>query len=523
MAVSGLFLSLSPIYLIAGSVFAFFAYFFVGSKKAKLDHIPGPWLAKYSNAWRGYQAWKLNHHQEGVNNYQINMIGRYGDVVRIGPTHVLVYDPEAIETVFGFRQRLDKGPGYNVFVIRGTNQTALVSIKEEETHGRFRRPIAHAYSLSSLKGYEGYIDQMIEKLVGVMDKYGSQGKPINMSRWLQYWGFDVMSKISFGEPLGFLDHGYDFNGMLKAQQEHFRYISVANNFPFLDTITKRNPFLNLFKKKPTNKFFLFAQRVVRERLLKAEKDPEAQTLVTNRQYDDLLGSFIASRKAYPLMDEIRLIHLSTTNVVAGANNSAKAMDATIHWLALHPEAQDRLYNEITSVNMAAMKEAETEGPAALDLALKMPYLDAMIQESYRTFGAPANNLERLAPKNGLRLPDGTELPPGTVVAMNAASIAMLPDVFGADARQFNPDRWMRRDYESAEKHHERVLKMRRAMLVFGHGSRSCIGKNIVQLELYKIWATLLRIYRFEAVDVKLHNVMVIPRRREEGTDMSVQI
>ena len=83
-------------------------YLFVQSRKAGLDHIPGPWLAKYTNAWRGYQAWRLNHHAEGANNYQINLIGKYGGVVRIGPTHVLVYDPEAIDTIFGFKKRLDK-------------------------------------------------------------------------------------------------------------------------------------------------------------------------------------------------------------------------------------------------------------------------------------------------------------------------------------------------------------------------------------------------------------------------------
>lgn len=80
------------------------------------------------------------------------------------------------------------------------------------------------------------------------------------------------------------------------------------------------------------------------------------------------------------MTEQRLTHLSATNVLAGANNSARAMDVTINWLAMHPEEQDRLYNEIVAVNVQAMKEADTEGPAALELALKMPYLDAMIQE-----------------------------------------------------------------------------------------------------------------------------------------------
>jgi hypothetical protein len=68
----------------------------------------------------------------------------------------------------------------------GTDQTALVSIKDEKTHGMYRRPIAHAYSLSSLKGYEPYIDEMIEKLIGELDKHAADGTPINMTRWLQF-------------------------------------------------------------------------------------------------------------------------------------------------------------------------------------------------------------------------------------------------------------------------------------------------------------------------------------------------
>ncbi|EXJ82919.1 hypothetical protein A1O3_06735 [Capronia epimyces CBS 606.96] len=82
-------------------------YLYVGSKKAQLDHIPGPWLAKYTDAWRGYQAWRLNHYKD-LSNYQINLIGRYGDLVRIGPNIVLCFDPEAISTIYGFKERLEK-------------------------------------------------------------------------------------------------------------------------------------------------------------------------------------------------------------------------------------------------------------------------------------------------------------------------------------------------------------------------------------------------------------------------------
>jgi len=68
----------------------------------------------------------------------------------------------------------------------GVNASGLVAIQDEYTHGRYRRPVAHAYSLSSLKGYEPYIDEMIQKLVSILDDFERSGKVVNMSDWLHY-------------------------------------------------------------------------------------------------------------------------------------------------------------------------------------------------------------------------------------------------------------------------------------------------------------------------------------------------
>ena len=146
-------------------------------------------------------------------------------------------------------------------------------------------------------------------------------------------------------------------------------------------------------------------------------------------------------------------------------------------------------------DMRQIKDHETEGPAALELALKMPYLEAVILESYRTFGSPSNNLERIVSDHGMVLPNGVRLPPGTVVAMNGPSLNKRTDYFGADAGEYNPSRWMCGAEETEEAFKERRARMDRASLTFGHGSRSCIGKNVVQLEVYKIWATLVRLYK----------------------------
>jgi hypothetical protein len=114
----GVLLSISPIYIAASAILLVIFYHVVKSQQYGLSHIPGPFIARYTDAWRAYKAWRFNHFKDGV-NYQTELLGKYGDVVRIGPNTVLVLDPEAINSVLGFKERLEKGPGYQVFVLGG--------------------------------------------------------------------------------------------------------------------------------------------------------------------------------------------------------------------------------------------------------------------------------------------------------------------------------------------------------------------------------------------------------------------
>jgi len=44
------------------------------------------------------------------------------------------------------------------------------------------------------------------------------------------------------------------------------------------------------------------------------------------------------------------------------------------------------------------------------------------------------------------------------------------EVFGEDAHEFRPERWL----ESEDKYHA----MNKAMMVFGAGTRTCLGKHV---------------------------------------------
>ncbi len=82
-------------------------YLVVSSWRAGLSHIPGPFWARYTDAWALYIAWKSLRFGDKV-GVQRAVQARYGNVVRTGPRSVTVFDPAAVPAIYGVRSKLDK-------------------------------------------------------------------------------------------------------------------------------------------------------------------------------------------------------------------------------------------------------------------------------------------------------------------------------------------------------------------------------------------------------------------------------
>jgi hypothetical protein len=52
-----------------------------------------------------------------------------------------------------------------------------------------------------------------------MSKPTSTNKPVS---------FDVIGKLAFGKQLGFLEHGSDFNGLIKTQSAFIKYVDIVS-------------------------------------------------------------------------------------------------------------------------------------------------------------------------------------------------------------------------------------------------------------------------------------------------------
>lgn len=106
-------------------------------------------------------------------------------------------------------------------------------------------------------------------------------------------------------------------------------------------------------------------------------------------------------------------------------------------------------------------------PITYAQATKLPYLNACITEGMRLHPSVGLPLQGYIPPGGATIA-GVYLPEGYRVGINAAVVHYDKDVFGSDAEQFNPDRWIDGD----------AVQMDKAMIPFGAGSRTCIGKNV---------------------------------------------
>ena len=96
-------------------------------------------------------------------------------------------------------------------------------------------------------------------------------------------------------------------------------------------------------------------------------------------------------------------------------------------------------------------------------------------------------LERVVPASGVEI-SGHFIRGGTIVGCSPWVIHRRTDIFGPDADVYNPDRWLTASPDQ-------LKVMDGMMLQFGAGSRTCIGKNISLMEIYKIIPSFLR--RFE--------------------------
>lgn len=182
--------------------------------------------------------------------------------------------------------------------------------------------------------------------------------------------------------------------------------------------------------------------------------------------------------------------MAVSMAFAGSETTAISLAAVFYFLLRNPHCMETLLRELDDAVDSGKLEPRPDGLTSWAEAQLLPYLDACIKEAFRMHPAAGLPLERVTPPEGVNI-CGEQIPGGTIVGCSAWVIHRRPEIFGEYPDTYRPERWL-------EAEPEKRREMDGTMFQFGAGARTCIGKNISLLEVYKLVPSFLR--RFEVCD-----------------------
>ncbi|KAL1615416.1 hypothetical protein SLS56_011829 [Neofusicoccum ribis] len=457
--------------------------------KRRLHHIPGPFLASISNLWKLKAVWREDMPRRMIQEHE-----KHGSLLRIGPNHVSAIAHEDVQTVYSFTNILPKSDFYSLAeaTYDGRALPTLFTTRSNAYHAQLKRACNSAYTMTAQKELEPHVDRCISLLTERIDEVTQNGRlPIDMSAWLHWFTFDVLGEVHFSESFGFMRTGSDIDNTIGLIDAILVYVSLIGQVPYVHRLLFGNPLIPRFfpivekANQVQNKICWknglvevesqFALRMIEDRRTnpKRQRDLLARLLVTH----DAEPSKLSSRE---------VLALTTTNILAGSDTTATVLRTALYHMCRNKSVAEKLHAEL----VAAEAAGPVSRPITYNEAAKLPYLSAVLNEALRIHPPTGFILERVVPDGGIVLPScDAFLPAGTVVGANPWVLHRDKAVFGEDVENFRPERWLECD-------EARIAEMHRRLTAFGIGPRSCIGKNISLLEMWKVLAELVRAYEF---------------------------
>ena len=138
----------------------------------------------------------------------------------------------------------------------------------------------------------------------------------------------------------------------------------------------------------------------------------------------------------------------------------------------------RVYSNLIREIDTFEEQSKLSSPVAtFDQTNDMPYFMACVKETLRFSPSTPMIMPRYISKGGLNI-NGQWIPEKTEMGANPYVVHRDTAIFGEDAHVFRPERWLGNK--------DKVKEMDKYMMTFGYGTRTCLGKNIAQLETQKL-------------------------------------
>ncbi|KAL0939605.1 benzoate 4-monooxygenase cytochrome p450 [Colletotrichum truncatum] len=471
-------------FILLAPVTSCFIWFFVSWQTSPLKKYPGPFLAGWTNLWRLWQVIGADYAPKMKRLHE-----KYGPIVRLGPNLLDIDMPELIKVIYSTDGKWTKSDFYknSSSIVDGKITYHMFSETNNVEHARLKRPVVRHYSVPSVLAMESHMDKIIDDLCAHLQKrFTDTGESCELGNWLAFYAWDFLGVVTFSKKFGYMDEGRDFDGTLAIGDQSIDYLGLCGQMPWIDYWLDKNPVYPLGPPNLSNVTRIAVENLT-DRL--SGKDMNFKP-----EKPDFLQYFIDSKTTHPeIVDESTIIGYLLLNLIAGADTTAITMRALFYYCLKNRRIWERLEEEVVA-------SVPADRPAPHATARALPYLEAVCRETMRYHPAVSMTMERIVPKEGLILPDGSLVPGGSLVGMNPYIVGRNKDVYGVDAEEYRPERWLQQDDEDDEAYKLRMRQWNAADITFGGGSRICLGRNLSLMEIYKTVPSLISRFEFELVD-----------------------
>ncbi|KAI0751771.1 cytochrome P450 [Daedaleopsis nitida] len=456
-------------------------------------------------------------------------VQQYGSVFRapspFGGNRVVLTDPKAIAHFYSVETWTYVQTRLARVAIEGLFGRGLLWA-EGESHKRQRKAISPAFSNVAIKRLTSVFYDSAYKLKANWDNQlaGVDSVVVDVQTGLNHISLDSVGIAGFSHDFGLLDGKYcavadvfDSMGRLKPSPIAALVIFFGNVFPILWRIPTA-------MRKLQRKFNQAIEEIAGPLLENTRKEMRGLG-EAGKEEKSIIGLLIKaeSPEASLSMSQEEIIAQMKVLILAGYETTSISLTWAMIELCRKPELQARLRAEVKEQfpNTDPTWEQLTNGAG-------LHFLDAVTHEILRLH-APLPTTDRVAAKDDviplarpLRLPNGQLTDSVAVAAGQSVSVPIgymntSREIWGPDAHEFNPDRWLTKE---GLPQRAQEVQGHRHILTFVDGSRTCLGRGFALAEFKAVMCVLIKNYTFELRDgpeTKIdHCRSVLPRPRVAG-------
>lgn len=404
----------------------------------------------------------------------------------ITPSHSEVYTADPVNVEYILKTNFSNyGKGsYNIGILYDLLGEGIFAVDGDKWRHQ-RKLASHEFSTRVLRDFSTIVFRKnAVKLVSHISKAAAAKEVINLQDLFMKSTLDSIFKVGFGVDLDTL------SGSDESSNRFMKAFDDSNNLVFwryADLSWRIKRYFNIGFEASLRQNIVVIDNFVYDLIQRKREQMRIGKLDGGKE--DILSRFLIESNTDPgNMTDKYLRDITLSFVIAGKDTSAGTLTWLFYMLCKHPLIQEKAAQEVraatqTESNLCTDDFHDKLTEAALD---KMQYLHAALTETLRLY--PAVPVDGKAAAEDDILPDGFEIKKGDGVNYMAYAMGRMTSIWGEDAEEFRPERWLDNG----------VFKPESPFIftAFQAGPRICLGKEFAYRQMKILAAALLYFFRF---------------------------